>query len=77
MTVSNPFTTTPKTFYVIVTSSALSTLCTREVRSAQMIPDDPCIPGPGNPDTDGDSVADICDIDDDNDGILDVDETNN
>jgi hypothetical protein len=42
-----------------------------------MIPDDPCIPGPGNPDTDGDSVADICDIDDDNDGILDVDETNN
>jgi len=77
LTVSNPFTTTPKTFYVIVTSSALSTLCTREVRSAQMIPDDPCIPGPGNPDTDGDSVADICDIDDDNDGILDVDETNN
>jgi hypothetical protein len=78
LTVSNPFTLGPKTFYVVVTSSALSTLCTREVRSAQMNPDDPCIPGgPGNPDTDGDGVADICDIDDDNDGILDVDETNN
>jgi chitodextrinase len=31
----------------------------------------------GNIDSDGDSVADICDIDDDNDGVLDVDETRN
>jgi len=77
LTVSNPFSSAPKTFYVVVTSSSLSTECSREVRSAQMDPDDPCIPGPGNPDTDGDSVADVCDVDDDNDGILDVDETNN
>ena len=28
----------------------------------------------GNPDNDGDGVSDICDLDDDNDGILDVDE---
>ena len=77
LTVSNPFTISPKTYYVVVTSSALSTLCAREIRSVQMIPDDPCIPGPGNPATDGDGVADICDIDDDNDGILDTDEDNN
>jgi hypothetical protein len=77
LNVSNPFGIAPKTYYVVVTSSNLSALCSREVRSAQMDPDDPCIPGPGNPDTDGDSVADICDIDDDNDGILDVDEDNN
>jgi hypothetical protein len=77
LNVNNPFSVSPKTYYVVVTSSNLSTLCAREVRSAQMDPDDPCIPGPGNPDTDGDSVADICDIDDDNDGILDVNENNN
>jgi len=77
LTVSNPFSIAPKTFYVVVTSSSLSTECAREVRSAQMDPDDPCIPSPTNPDTDGDSVADVCDIDDDNDGILDVDENNN
>lgn len=77
LTVSNPFALAPKTFYVVVTTSTLSTLCAREVRSAQMDPDDPCIPGPGNPDTDGDGVADVCDVDDDNDGILDVDENNN
>ncbi len=29
----------------------------------------------GNTDTDGDNVSDICDLDDDNDGILDVDES--
>jgi len=36
---------------------------------------DPCDAGAsGNTDTDGDNVSDICDLDDDNDGILDANE---
>ena len=38
-------------------------------------PVDPCDAlASGNTDTDGDNVSDICDLDDDNDGILDTDE---
>ncbi|SNR50742.1 proprotein convertase P-domain-containing protein, partial [Lutibacter flavus] len=38
---------------------------------------DPCdATASGNLDTDGDNVSDICDLDDDNDGILDADEFN-
>jgi hypothetical protein len=36
---------------------------------------DPCDPvASGNPDSDSDGVSDFCDLDDDNDGILDTDE---
>ncbi len=33
-----------------------------------------CTPSANNPDSDGDGIADVCDLDDDNDGILDRDE---
>ena len=35
---------------------------------------DICNPDAGSPDNDGDGIPDICDLDDDNDGILDADE---
>ncbi|RZL17016.1 MAG: hypothetical protein EOO89_10040, partial [Pedobacter sp.] len=35
-----------------------------------------CVPACTGPDSDGDGIADACDLDDDNDGILDTDECN-
>ncbi|MCP4090151.1 MAG: hypothetical protein GY746_10205, partial [Gammaproteobacteria bacterium] len=50
-------------------------VCIDEQNSATLI--DACdAAASGNTDTDGDNVSDICDCDDDNDGILDTDEDN-
>ncbi|KFC21124.1 IgGFc-binding protein [Epilithonimonas lactis] len=37
----------------------------------KILPPCPCVISPSNPDSDGDGIADDCDLDDDNDGILD------
>ncbi|TAD87238.1 MAG: hypothetical protein EAY75_06310, partial [Bacteroidetes bacterium] len=64
-----------KQYFVVVTQ--INNECIREVRSATLLQS--CTPGPSNPDTDSDGIANSCDLDDDNDGILDTDEctTNN
>ena len=49
-------------------------VCLSEVRSARLVAD-PCdAVASGNTDTDSDGIADICDLDDDNDGITDANE---
>jgi hypothetical protein len=45
-----------------------------ETENAQLIADSCDAVGSGNPDNDGDGVSDSCDLDDDNDGILDTNE---
>ena len=67
-------------YYVIVSHD--NNTCIREIRSATLIVEDPCTFGAtvGTPtanDPDADGINNACDLDDDNDGVLDTEEGNN
>ena len=59
-------------YFVVV--SHTNNPCINLVESATLTVDSICNATNGGTDTDGDGVADICDLDDDNDGITDIEE---
>lgn len=62
---------TPINYTVQSTSGPVSNVATVTITYF-----DPCIVSATNPDSDGDGISNYCDLDDDNDGILDTDECN-
>ncbi len=48
-------------------NGSLMAICQASIKESNS-----CIPSATNPDSDGDNIADVCDYDDDNDGILDI-----
>lgn len=75
---ANSFTYTPPsagTYYVESRTTVSGCVSATRIAITLTSVCDPCDPvASGNTDTDGDGVSDICDLDDDNDGILDANE---
>lgn len=65
---------TPTTIGVPTIAATGQTIGDSQNGAVNSCPVDPCAITALNPDSDGDGLADACDLDDDNDGILDSDE---
>lgn len=73
LTVNN-LTTTQDGYLYRLSVTHTSRTCPIVSNTARLDVYSPCTVTAANPDSDGDGYADLCDLDDDNDGILDTDE---
>ncbi|MXS69672.1 hypothetical protein GSF70_00410 [Flavobacteriaceae bacterium W22] len=67
-----PGTLTATRYYRAIVTSVGG--CTSISNTVTITVNNPCLISATNPDSDGDGIADACDLDDDNDGILDCEE---